>query len=275
MYKLEDIQKELFNITTDDLLSDNSHLTKDQKDLIAYSITRDWSMPEYKLKQFVGNSQIHPYHKLKQYFMELNIREEGIENFLLGAKKLEIEIELEKELIEAAIYKAEIKLHELEILKKERELKAIRSKLVHTYQDRFKIIKAIEDFNNSSEAVDSQGRKYSDLMSDPIESEKIEKEYWEMRLAKQAAMDMVAYGRIGTGNMEAILQMEGDSQNKAISMAYEILLQNEYRMIQISDNVQEKLKNNLQISNISNILNIKYETNQIQEKNNVPLIQKC
>ena len=119
-------------------------------------------------------------------------------------------------------------------------------------------------------------------MNNPEQNEEIEKDYWEYRLAKQGAMDMIAYGRIGVGNMEAIMQLDADSQNKTIAMAYEILIQNESRMNTISDLVVEKLNNGETVSDIHLLTNIS-QTEFIdddvlklnnQEKKIVPLIQK-
>jgi hypothetical protein len=95
-------------------------------------------------------------------------------------------------------------------------------------------------------------------------------------------MDMIAYGRIGVGNMEAIMQLDADSQNKSITMAYEILIQNESRMNKISDTVVEKLNNGETVSDIHLLANISQSefiddiTLQLnnQEKKVVPLIQK-
>ena len=67
------------------------------KDLINRSIVADWSTPEFKIKHFIANSHIHPLHKIRQYMIELNARQEAIENFNDEMLKLEAEIELEKE----------------------------------------------------------------------------------------------------------------------------------------------------------------------------------
>jgi hypothetical protein len=119
-------------------------------------------------------------------------------------------------------------------------------------------------------------------MSDPTQSEEIESDYWEYRLAKQGALDMIAYGRIGVGNMEAIMQLDADAQNRTLTMAYEILVQNEARMNKISDTVVQSLSNGRPISDIHLLANIS-QTEFIddvrleieaQEQKIVPLIQK-
>jgi len=250
-----------------------------QSKLIHKSITTDWSVPEYKLKHFVAGSHIHPFHKVRQYLMELNTRHENLETFERDIEKLEIEIELEAELRDHTNLVAQKKLHELEIRYKKRELLVLAEKFRSQVGDRNKIFKLIEEFNLSSEGQDSQGRLWMDLLDDPIEAERIEKDYWEYRLAKQGALDMIAYGRIGVGNMEAIMQLAPESQNKCIAMAYETLITNEHRMNQISDGVVKRLDSGNTVTDITQLLGINKTDFMLQlenqENNDVPSIQKC
>ena len=54
-------------------------------------------MPEFKAKHFVGNAQITPYAKVKQYLTEIENRQLMIETNVYEKKKLELEILLDKE----------------------------------------------------------------------------------------------------------------------------------------------------------------------------------
>ena len=51
------------------------------------------------------------------------------------------------------------------------------------------------------------------------EQEDEERIYWIARMGKQAAMDIVSYGRIGTGNMTSILDMPEQDQVKCLEVA--------------------------------------------------------
>lgn len=252
------------------------------KDLINRSIVADWSTPEFKIKHFIANSHIHPLHKIRQYMIELNARQEAIENFNDEMLKLEAEIELEKEMREFAQFEGQKKLHDIEIRKKTRSLGISKEKLRGLLHEREKFLKGIEEFNAGPQARDPEtGKLYIDIINDVEHAERIEAKYWEYRLAKQAATDMVAYGRIGVGNMEAIWQLDPDAQNKCIAMAYELLITNEARMNMLSDGVQERLKNGKQVSDITNLIGIERTTTlqqltnqQEQGNDDVPLIQK-
>lgn len=254
-------------------------LKSEDQVILNNSIKHDWSVPEYKLKHFIGNSQIHPLHKIKQYLMELNSRQESCERFEYDINKMQLEKELEEEYESVAQFEAEKKLHQLEANQKEKQILVTKEKFRHALAERDKILKVIKEFNNSEEGIHSDGRLYMDILhNDPVECERIEKKYWEYRLAKQAALDMIAYGRIGVGNMDAIMQLGKDSQNKCIAMAYEVLISNEHRMNLISDKVQEKLASGDSVSDINKLLNMeKTQSAQMitnQENNDAPLIQK-
>ncbi len=256
---------------------------QEHRDLIAKSIVGDWSIPEFKLKHFVANSQIHPLHKVKQMMIELNSRQEAIESFNDEKDKLAAEIELEEEMKGFAQFEGQKKLHDIEIRRKKRSLDIAREKTRSLLIEREKFLKAIERFNASEEGTDPEtGKLYMDVLNDPAHCERIEAKYWEYRLGKQAAMDMIAYGRIGVGNMEAILQLEADSQNKCLAMAYELVITNEKRMNIITDGVQKRLELGQPVSDITKLVGIeRTETLQLlsndnrqEEQKNVPLIQK-
>jgi len=257
-------------------------LTEKQNEIIRKSQLNDWSMPEFKLKNFVARSHIHPMHQLRQLMLELNTKAEMIENWEFDREQFELEIELENEKASLAHYEAQKKLHLLEIKRITTKLAVVQEKLRTILIEREKVLKLIDEIDNSPQGRTKDGRRYLDIMDDPEQNEEIESDYWEYRLAKQAAMDMIAYGRIGVGNMEAIMQLDADSQNKTIAMAYEVLIQNESRMNKISDVVVEKLNNGETVSDIHELANIS-QTDFIedviiklanQEKKVVPLIQK-
>lgn len=253
-------------------------LNEKQNDILSKSAKNDWSVPEFKLKHFVAQSHVHPMHQIRQYMLELNAKQEMIEQWEKDSATFEIQIEIEQEKKEHVTYKAEAKLCDLEILDLERKIKIVKEKLQTANKERNKIFRLIEEFNESPKGRDERGVLYIDILSDREKSEEVEKEYWEYRLAKQAAMDMIAYGRIGVGNIEAITQLESDSQNKILAMAYEVLITNEARMNLIQDRVQERLQSGNTVSDITKLMEIGQseflDQLQIQEKKDVPLIQK-
>lgn len=239
---------------------------------------KDWSTPTFKVKHFVGNSHIHPLHKIEQYLLELKSRRELQDAHNYDLEKFEALMELEEEKKEFCQFNAERKLCDIEIKDLQRKANATREKIRVTQTEINTYLSLIEEFNNSEEGYAPDGTRYFDILSDSIKREQIEEGYWEYRLAKQAAMDMIAYGRIGSGNMEAIMQLDADAQNKTIAMAYEVLIMNENRMNNIQGKVVERLESGAPVSDIYKLMNMTSSDFTLalekQEKQNVPLIQK-
>lgn len=272
-------------------------LPDDDYSLIGDAIISDWSLPDFKLKHFIANSHIHPMHRARQLLMELNSRQENYEQFVYDLENLEIRIEIEKELMETAATPGQKKLHELEARQLNVSLVRLKEKLKHSWHERNKFLRNLKEFNESELGRHTDGRLFIDILKDdPEECERIEAKYWEYRLGKQAALDMIAYGRVGVGNMEAIMQMPADAQNKALAMAYEVLITNEKRMNLVQDKVQALVDHGQPVSDITALMEIKnteslMQLTQMAEKiqqlaynpegrdddtgnNNVPLIQK-
>jgi len=201
-------------------------------------------MPEFKIKNFVGNAQITPYAKLKQYLTELSGRQSAVENMEYEHKKLELQMELEKELAESADSPAKKRLHELEIFKLATLYKKSTFRLRDTYAERDLFIKVIEEFNASPEAKLPDGRLIMDVLDDPEMCEKLEKEHWTLRLAKQTAMDMIAYGRAGVGNMEAVTMLEPEQQMEVMKVACEFYIRNENRTTALLNATNEAILSN-------------------------------
>jgi len=80
------------------------------------------------------------------------------------------------------------------------------------------------------------------LVDDPIVSEELERQHWTARLARQTAMDMIAYGRAGVGNMEAVYMLEPPQQVEVMQLACELFVKNEHRTTGILDYVNEKIQ---------------------------------
>ena len=57
----------------------------------------DGSVPKFKLKYFVGGSLITPFHKLKQLFLELKIRQDSYLHIQWEIKRKELEEMVERE----------------------------------------------------------------------------------------------------------------------------------------------------------------------------------
>lgn len=207
-----------------------SDLSEEHKEIIKTSLTKTWSMPKFKAEYFVGHAQITPYGAMKQYILEVNSREGTIINLEYERDKVLIEVaRLERDLTKLT---DEFDIQEVELEIKHKKIGAISlsNKLKGMIEERDGYIALIEELNNSEFGTLPDGTKLFEAIQDKERSEELERDYWVKRLGKQAAMDMVAYGRVGVGNMDSITMLSKEDQRKTLELASDVLVWNENRM---------------------------------------------
>ena len=70
-----------------------------------------------------------------------------------------------------------------------------------------RILECIREICDGPQGTLPDGTKLMDVFGNKELEEELERQHWVTRLAKQASMEMLAYGKIGTGNMDAIAMM--------------------------------------------------------------------
>jgi len=225
-----------------DLTSDVSGYTKEQKDILLYAANRQWGTPVFKIDNFVGGAQFTPFGKLRQLLLELGSRENLISEQELKIERTKLEIELEKELILQTNLIAQRKIHELNIKEKERVLQNQKIMISLTYEERDKFMMLIDRFNNSEEGKLPDGRKIMDIIGNHEEEERLEAELWAVRLGAQAGYDLLFYGRVNNGNMEAIDQLPKDIRELALDNAMSKALQTNEKLEALQNIVKTRLE---------------------------------
>lgn len=236
---------------------ENQYLSAHHKEVLKLANNFTAAQPIFKLKHFVGGSQPNAYSELKQYMLELRAREETLENITYGLKRQRILVELEKEKLEKNdLSPAQRKLCELDIEKLSHEATKYERSLEDYYLERNKFLYLIDQLLKSPEGRLSDGRSLLEVIDDPVLSERFEKEYWTIRMAKQASMDLLAYGRIGSGNLESICQMPLDQQAQvyAIANEYSLRMENQFGLIRGFVMQNAKLENHKDPKNVPSIL---------------------
>jgi hypothetical protein len=178
-----------------------------------------FSLPKFKADNFVGGAQITPYAKLKQWLIELRQREDIVEHLEYLLRKKEIDIELEHEKIEFVIEPLRKELVELSIKDMHIDLRKYQRNLKDAYKERQVFIDLIKEFIESDDAKLPNGMSLMDVFGNQQLEDKFEKEYWSVRMAKQAMLDMISYGRVGTGNLDSILMMSPEQQKEVMALA--------------------------------------------------------
>ena len=115
-------------------------------------------------------------------------------------------------------------------------------------------IDLIKEFLDSDDAKLPDGTLLLDVIGNKELEHKYEHEYWTVRMAKQAMLDMVAYGRIGTGNLDSILMMGPEQQKQVLSLASSYTVFIDKNMNQLMSNatmnnfsIEESLRSQLKL----------------------------
>jgi hypothetical protein len=201
-----------------ELITDTSMLNEKEKDLIVFACNQEWGTPKFKLRHFVGDAQITPYAKLKQFVVELRNREEMIEQMSVDVAKNEILIDIEIDKKNEAKTDNQKKYHDIEIDRLINDNNKFKRRLNTAYEERQKIISIINEMYENREAFLEDGTEIISIFGTEKEEE-LESRYWTLRLAKQAALDILSYGRIGTGNMDAISMLGANQQADTLELA--------------------------------------------------------
>lgn len=226
------------------VLSDTSMMSEEDYKLLEYSLNKEWSNPKFKMRWFVGETQITPFSKVRQWILEIKSREEAIENLEYEIKKYQVQVDRHLHIAEHSDNEFDRRESQIEADELTRTQIMTKRRLVNWYLERQQIIDLVNEFNESPESLlpDGTGRKYMDIM-DTDEEEIYEAEFWTNRLAKQAATDLLFYGRVGTGNMDAILSMAPEHQTETLTLAMSYGTQ----LQKINENIQLEVDNTLSI----------------------------
>lgn len=227
-----------------ELNTDVSMLSEKDQEIVNYSLNKEWCNPKFKMRWFVGETQITPFSKLRQWLLEIKGREEAIESLEHDIAKWQIEIDRNNHIAEQATDEFDKRAAALEAWNLERKQIATKRRLCNWYLERQQLVDLVNEFMESDEAYlpDGSGRTYMDIM-DTDEEDVYEAEYWTNRLAKQAATDLLFYGRINGGNMDAILSMSSEQQTETLSLAISYGTQ----LQQVQDKIQADVSDQLQL----------------------------
>jgi hypothetical protein len=223
--------------------------------IMQISESMSFALPKYKAYNFVGGAQITAYAKLKQWLLELRGREDAVEHLEYVLRKAELEIEMDEESKEFITDSKRKQMIDLTIADKMVDIRKFKRNLKDAYRERQGFIDLIKEFLETEAAILPDGTKLIDVFGNPELEEKYEHEYWTVRMAKQAMLDMISYGRIGTGNLDSILMMDPEQQKQVLTLAsaYTISIDKNINqlMAEATTNnfsIEDSLKNQLKLT---------------------------
>lgn len=197
--------------------SDVSMLSEKDKEIISVAMNKEWTNPKFKLRYFVGQMQITPFAKFRQWLLEIKGKEEAIENMEYEIAKWENEIAKLQRDMDHCSDPLDKRTYEIEIWNTTRNLTTSKRRLHDWYLERQILIDLTNEFLQSNEGKMPDGRSYMEILNTEAE-DTLEAEYWTNRLSKQAACDMLFYGRINSGNMDAILSLPPTQQAEILAL---------------------------------------------------------
>lgn len=226
------------------VLTETNNLSDKDKELLSLITKKEFGTPKFKIDHFIGNAQFTTYAKFRQFLIELRTREEMLEDMELLAEKYQTQADLEEERKNNADSEIQKKLHDIEIRKNIQDKNRVLRRLDAAYQERQKYLDLINSMIDSGEAILPDGRSMLEIYGNEEEEERLEKEYWTERLGKQAALDLLSYGRIGAGNMEAITQLDMDHQYETLQYAISYSTQKQLEIASMQQRTLEIMQGN-------------------------------
>ena len=129
--------------------------------------------------------------------------------------------------------------------------------------ERDQYLKLIKEMYDTGEAYLPDGTDLRDAIQDPYLDSVLEKDHWISRLGKQAALDLLSYGYIGSGNMEAITMLEDKDAVETIQTA--LVFSNKVRteLALTEGNILKEIENNSGLDTFD-IHKMRYRTKEIE-----------
>jgi hypothetical protein len=204
--------------------TDTSKLSDEEKSILDNALNKSWINPRFKMKYFVAGDHVTPFHQLRQLLIELRSTEEQVEMLEYNMKKYPVEIKIEKLIIENSNSEIDRLQAQLRLEDLENKLVLANRRCQAQYIERHLYLDLIKEFLDSDAGKTETGESLMTVFGTSLEDH-YEKQYWTLRLAKQAAMDMLCYGSVTAGNLSAITCLAEDQQNQVFSVAHKYTLE--------------------------------------------------
>jgi hypothetical protein len=201
---------EEFNIDYENLL-DLKVTSKEDAAIVKFLSSVITPYSTFQSRSFVINTEVTDHRKIQQVGLEIKARVLGLADSTYKIKKAEIEVrkiqralELEEDELEKELMELEIKKISFDVA----QTKLLQEQSNYEINNFLEIAKEIAP-ENTLETI----KNYKDNW------EEKEEEYWIKRFGKQAMYDVMLSGKIQSGNLDSIIGMPLEAQQKVISYA--------------------------------------------------------
>lgn len=210
--------------------------SEEDQEIMNFLATEITPYSEFQSESFVINNEVTDHRKIQQIGLEIRSRVDILAEAQYALDKLDVKMRKYKRDITKETDDLERELLEIELKKCEYDWAQAEVRMSQTNMELQKFVNIAKKVapENTLETI----KNYKDNW------EEKEKEYWAKRMGRQAMYDMLTTGKIGTGNLESIMQMPADVQKATIAYA----LANSSKMEKGIAEIQDATRN-LLISN--------------------------
>lgn len=184
-------------------------LTDFDSHIVRESVLVNTGMTHFQSKHFVAGSQITPWRQVRQALMELETRYHAYFELRTTLRKAEVQRKMQARAIEHEPDELVREMLQIDLEKIDYDITIWRRKLRQAEIEIDSFLKIVREHVHNEEDL-----KYFTEMN-----EEEERQYWVYRMGKQAALDIIAYGRIGSGNMDSIAMMAYEDQVEVLHKA--------------------------------------------------------
>jgi hypothetical protein len=180
-----------------------------EREILTYAIHANQYMSSYQAENFVARSQITPWRMVRQAFIELEARYHAYQEMKTSLRKAEL---IRKKWLRdqaEAVDEIAKEMLQVDIEKNDYDITIWKRKL----------LQAEREINGFLTIVKKHAKSEDDLQFYAEDNAEEERKYWIARMGKQAAIDIIAYGKIGSGNMDSIAMMPEEDQIQAVAFA--------------------------------------------------------
>lgn len=200
------------------------------QDIIDYGQTHLFAYTDYQIQNYVINTGITDHRKTRQALLEIEQRTNSLTDLDFLIRKHQANIAIKQDEMSVEISAAKKQLIQVEIEELEFALKKCQIRKNALEEERTIFLNFVKHFIQDKEDLD---KAYNDPEED--------RQYWISRMSKQAAIDLLSYGKVSAGNMESITQMPVEDQVQTIAGAIEFNKKMETGLLAIQRKVETQL----------------------------------
>ena len=179
------------------------------KDIINFASNHEITMTKWQMHNFVEGEGITRWRRVRQLILEIENRQGVLIGFNFSKEELLGTVDMLKEEIEETNSEGQERINHAKIARHDWDLAQLERGVIRTNKELTYFLELIHELDIDKDYLDNFYK---------IENEE-DRDYYIRILCKQAATEITAYGRMGTGNTSSILMMNKEDQQLAMQGA--------------------------------------------------------